>query len=139
MQENPPIVFIVDDDDAVRSSLRFVCKSVGLSATPFSSAAAFLEAYDPRQPGCLVLDVRMPGMSGLELQRVLHARGARWQVIFLSGRSDFLIRARHVAMAAGAVAVLAKPARAHDLFAAIERAIEHLRPAAPGPEQPAAD
>jgi FixJ family two-component response regulator len=131
------MVHVVDDEPGVRNALKRLLEARGFAVCTYPDAEEFLAVAGAE--GCVILDYDMPGMTGLELQRELNTRGARWQVIFLSGRSDFLIRARHVAMAAGAVAVLAKPARAHDLFAAIERAIEHLRPAAPGPEQPAAD
>jgi len=68
MQDRSPIVFIVDDDEAVRNSLRLLIKSLGLAPLALGSAHEFLEGYDPAQPGCVVLDVRMPQMSGLELQ-----------------------------------------------------------------------
>src|SRR5579871_3165684 len=84
MKDRAPIVFIVDDDDAVRSSLRLLLKSVGLSATGVPSAKQFLETYDPQQPGCLILDVRMPGMSGIELQERLNMQGAVIPVIFIT-------------------------------------------------------
>src|SRR5262245_57545761 len=76
MKELPPTVYIVDDDSGVRSSIRVLMKSVGLPAMPFPSAKEFLAAYHPNSPGCLVLDIRMPGMSGLELQEALNERGA---------------------------------------------------------------
>jgi len=88
MKETPSTVFIVDDDNGVRSSIRVLMKSVGLAATPFSSAQEFLEAYQPHQAGCLVLDIRMPGMSGLELQQALNAKGAVIPVIFITGHAD---------------------------------------------------
>jgi FixJ family two-component response regulator len=87
-KESPPMVFIVDDDEAVRSSLRLLFRSVGLNATALGSAPEFLATYDPVQPGCLVLDVRMPGMSGLELQQQLNMRGAIIPVIFITGHGD---------------------------------------------------
>jgi len=130
-------VHVVDDEPGVRKALKRLLEVRGFPVCAHSNAEEFLAVAGAE--GCVVLDYDMPGMSGLEVQRVLHSRGSRWQVIFLSGRSDFLIRARHVAMAAGAVAVLAKPARAHDLFAAIERALEHLHPGPSGLERPAAD
>jgi FixJ family two-component response regulator len=121
MKGKSPIVFIVDDDEAVRSSLRFVCKSVGLAATPFSSATAFLEAYDPEQPGCLVLDVRMPGMSGLALQEQLNLRGAMIPVIFISGHGDIPMAVE--AIQHGAFDFLQKPFRDQDLIDRIQRAL----------------
>src|SRR5215469_14520234 len=80
-----PTIFVVDDDEGVRNSLRFLLKSVGLVARSLASASEFLEVYRPNQPGCLVLDVRMPGMSGLELQQQLNLRGATIPVIFITG------------------------------------------------------
>ena len=76
MKDLPQTVFVVDDDDAVRDSLRLLLKSAGIACEAFASAQEFLASYDPSQPGCLVLDVRMPGMSGLEMQQELNMRGA---------------------------------------------------------------
>ena len=88
MKEHAPTVFVVDDDEAVRGSLRLLLKSVGLAATTLPTAQEFLAKYAPEQPGCLVLDVRMPGMSGLELQEQLNVRGAIIPVIFITGHGD---------------------------------------------------
>ena len=121
MKEKPPAVFIVDDDEAVRSSLRFVFKSVGLAATPFASAQAFLEAYDANQPGCLVLDVRMPGMSGLALQEQLNLKGAMIPVIFISGHGDIPMAVE--AIQHGAFDFLQKPFRDQDLIDRVQRAL----------------
>jgi two-component system, LuxR family, response regulator FixJ len=121
VKEKPPIVFIVDDDEAVRSSLRFVFKSVGLSATPLPSAQAFLAAYDPEQAGCLVLDVRMPGMSGLALQEQLNLRGAIVPVIFISGHGDIPMAVE--AIQHGAFDFLQKPFRDQDLIDRVQRAL----------------
>src|SRR4029079_17581233 len=88
MKDLTPTVYIVDDDSGVRSSIRVLMKSVGLTATVFASAKEFLEAYHAIQPGCLVLDIRMPGMSGLELQEELNKRGAVIPVIFITGHAD---------------------------------------------------
>jgi two-component system response regulator FixJ len=88
VKQQPPMVFIVDDDEAVRNSLRLLVKSVGLTATALPSAQDFLTSYNPQQPGCLVLDVRMPGMSGLELQQQLNLSGAVIPVIFITGHGD---------------------------------------------------
>jgi FixJ family two-component response regulator len=84
MKELSQTVFVVDDDDAVRNSLKLLLKSAGLHAEVFGSAPEFLTKYEAAQPGCLVLDVRMPGMSGLEMQHELNLRGATIPVIFTS-------------------------------------------------------
>jgi FixJ family two-component response regulator len=121
MKERAPIVFVVDDDDAVRSSMRLLLKSVGLNATALPSAQQFLATYDPNQPGCLVLDVRMPGMSGLELQQQLNLRGAVIPVIFITGHGDVPMAVE--AMQQGAFHFLQKPFRDQDLLDCIQRAL----------------
>lgn len=121
MKERPPVVFVVDDDEAVRSALRLLLKSVGLSATAVPSAQQFLATYDPQQPGCLVLDVRMPGMSGLELQQQLNMRGAVIPVIFITGHGDVPMAVE--AMQQGAFDFLQKPFRDQDLIDRIQRAL----------------
>ena len=88
MKEQPATVFVIDDDEAVRDSLRLLLKSVGLPVRTCASAQEFLPGYNPRQPGCLVLDIRMPGMSGLELQQQLNVRGATIPVIFVTAIDD---------------------------------------------------
>jgi len=125
MKERSPTVFIVDDDEAVRSSLRLLIKSVGLIPSALGSAREFLEKYDPAQPGCLVLDVRMPGMSGLELQEQLNAQGAVIPVIFITGHGDVPMAVE--AMQAGAFDFLQKPFRDQDLIDRIQRALEKDR------------
>jgi len=125
MKQRSPIVFIVDDDEAVRNSLRLLVKSVGLTATAQSSAQEFLATYDPQQPGCLVLDVRMPGMSGLELQQQLNMRGAVIPVIFITGHGDIPMAVD--AMQHGAFDFLQKPFRDQDLIDRIQRALEKDR------------
>ena len=125
MNQGLPIVFIVDDDEAVRNSLRLLVKSVGLTATAFLSAQEFLASYDPLQPGCLVLDVRMPGMSGLELQQRLNLRGAVIPVIFITGHGDVPMAVE--AMQQGAFDFLQKPFRDQDLIDRIQRALEKDR------------
>ncbi len=121
MQEPTPTVFVVDDDNAVRNSLRLLLKSVGLASQPLGSAAEFLETYRPSQPGCLVLDVRMPGMSGLELQRELNLRGATIPVIFITGHGDIPMAVE--AMQQGAFDFLAKPFRDQELIDRVQRAL----------------
>lgn len=125
MKERTPTVFVVDDDDAVRSSLRLLLRSVGLSATALPSAQEFLDSYDPQQPGCLVLDVRMPGMSGLELQQQLNLRGAIIPVIFITGHGDVPMAVE--AMQHGAFDFLQKPFRDQDLIDRVQRALEKDR------------
>ena len=121
MKEPQPTVFIVDDDEAVRSSLRLLLKSVGLPATGMPSARQFLETYDPQQPGCLILDVRMPGMSGIELQQQLNLRGAVIPVIFITGHGDIPMAVE--AMRQGAFDFLQKPFRDQDLIDRVQRAL----------------
>jgi two-component system, LuxR family, response regulator FixJ len=122
MQETAPTIFVVDDDEGVRNSIRFLLKSVGLATKTLASASEFLETYKPRQPGCLVLDVRMPGMSGLELQQQLNLRGAIIPVIFITGHGDIPMAVE--AMQHGAFDFLQKPFRDQDLIDRIQRALE---------------
>jgi len=122
MQQSVPTVFVVDDDEGVRNSLRFLLKSVGLATRTLDSASEFLEAYKASQPGCLVLDVRMPGMSGLELQQQLNLRGAVIPVIFITGHGDIPMAVE--AMQQGAFDFLQKPFRDQDLIDRIQRALE---------------
>jgi FixJ family two-component response regulator len=116
-----PIVYIVDDDEAICSSLRLLLKSCGIPATSHGSAEAFLSAYDPEQPGCLVLDVRMPGMSGLELQDELNRRGAIIPVIFVTGHGDVPMAVE--AMRHGATDFLQKPFGDQEFTDRIQRAL----------------
>jgi two-component system response regulator FixJ len=125
MKERLPVVFIVDDDEAVRNSLRLLLKSVGLAAAALPSAREFLDTYTPAQPGCLVLDVRMPGMSGLDLQQLLNLQGAVIPVIFITGHGDIPMAVE--AMQAGAFDFLQKPFRDQQLIDCIQRALEKDR------------
>jgi len=125
MKERSPVVYIVDDDEAVRNSLRLLLKSVGLVPAPLTSAREFLEKYDPAQPGCVVLDVRMPEMSGLELQELLNTEGAIIPVVFITGHGDVPMAVE--AMQAGAFDFLQKPFRDQDLIDRIQRALEKDR------------
>lgn len=120
MKKNP-IVMVVDDDTGVRNAMRILLKSVGLEATLYASAQEFLAAYQPSQPGCLVLDIRMPGMSGLELQQQLNLRGAVIPVIFMTGHGDIPMAVD--AMQHGAFDFLQKPFRDQDLLDRIQKAI----------------
>jgi RNA polymerase sigma factor (sigma-70 family) len=116
------MVFVIDDDDAVRAAVRLLLKSVGLPVTVFSSAQEFLPKYHPDQPGCLVVDVRMPGMSGLELQQQLNLRGATIPVIFITGHGDIPMAVE--AIQHGAFDFLPKPFRDQDLIDRVQRALE---------------
>jgi len=123
MKNETPTVFVIDDDDAVRSSLRLLLKSYGLEAQLCASAEEFLASHDPDRPGCMVLDVRMPGMSGIELQQQLNARGATIPIVFITGHGDVPMAVE--AMQAGAFDFLQKPFNDNDLIARVQRAIEH--------------
>ena len=116
-----PLIAIVDDDDALRNSLDNLLRSVGFRVHGFASAEAFLRSDQARETACLILDVRMPGMNGLELQRRMVA--ANWQIpiILITSHTDDEARAR--ALAAGAVAFLYKPCREDDLLHAIDVAL----------------
>ena len=118
-----PVVFVVDDNADVRESLTWLLESVGLTVQAFSTAGQFLEEYDPDQPGCLVLDVRMPGMSGLELQEELTERGIRIPVIIITGHADVSMAVR--AMKSGAMDFIEKPFNDQALLDRVNRAIEH--------------
>ncbi len=117
----PATIHVVDDDDAVRSSLRLLLKSVGLPTVTHTSAQDFLATWDSDQPGCLVLDVRMPGMSGIELQAELNQRGAIIPVIFISGHGDIPMAVE--AIQHGAFDFLQKPFRDQDLIDRVQRAL----------------
>ncbi|MCU0974879.1 MAG: response regulator FixJ [Steroidobacteraceae bacterium] len=122
MKEKPPTVFVVDDDEAVRTSLRLLLKSVGLLVETFASAQEFLDQFDPDRAGCLVLDIRMPGMSGLELQMQLNDRHSIMPIVFITGHGDVPMAVE--AMQAGAVDFIQKPFRDQDLIDRINRALE---------------
>lgn len=122
MPENrQPTVFVVDDDPAVLDSLSLLVRSIGLRVETFSSAREFLDAYDPERPGCLVLDVRMPGMSGLELQGRLERLGSTLPIVFVTAFGDIPMAVR--AVKAGAVDFIQKPFRDQELLEKIGRAI----------------
>ena len=125
MKEKPATVFVVDDDEAVRTSLRLLLKSVGLPVETFASAQEFLDQFDPDRAGCLVLDIRMPGMSGLELQQHLNDRHSIMPVVFITGHGDVPMAVE--AMQAGAVDFIQKPFRDQDLIDRINRALEKDR------------
>jgi RNA polymerase sigma factor (sigma-70 family) len=120
-----PTVFVVDDDPSVRSSLKFLIGSVGLQVESFDSAEALLRRKLPEDPSCLVLDVRLRGLSGLDFQRELAARNCHMPIIFITGHGDIPMSVR--AMKAGAVEFLTKPFRDQDLLDAIRIALEKDR------------
>ncbi len=116
-----PNVFVVDDDPSVRKALGRLLRSAGFQAETFESAQEFLRRPRPEEPACLVLDVRMPGMSGLEMQQQLNLRGAMLPVIFITGHGDIPMSVR--AMKAGAVDFLPKPFEDHQLLTAVQQAV----------------
>ena len=105
--QHEPIIYIVDDDEAIRSALRLLMKSANLRVITCSSAEEFLKAYKPESPGCLVLDIRMPGISGLELQKLLIDRHIRVPIIIMSGHGDITMVVQ--AMKGGAADFIEKP------------------------------
>jgi len=127
MSSEAPVVFVVDDDSSLREALRRLFTSVGLTVEVFPTAQAFLKALRPEAQGCLVLDVRLPGLSGLELQRELVNTAAPLPIIFLTGHGDIPMSVR--AMKAGAIEFLTKPFREQDLLDAIRQAIGRDRTA----------
>jgi RNA polymerase sigma factor (sigma-70 family) len=120
-----PVIFVVDDDPSVRSSLKFLMSSVGLQVESFDSADALLQRKLPDAPSCLVLDVRLRGLSGLDFQRELAARNCHMPIIFITGHGDIPMSVR--AMKAGAVEFLTKPFRDQDLLDAVRLALEKDR------------
>jgi len=120
-----PVVFVVDDDASVRSSLKFLISTVGPHVETFDSAEAVLQKVSPDAPSCLVLDVRLRGLSGLDLQGELAARNCRVPIVFITGHGDIPMTVR--AMKAGAVEFLTKPFRDQDLLDAIRIALEKDR------------
>jgi len=122
MTAGTPRVFVVDDEEPVRRALARLLRSAGFEPAGFGSPTEFLAAFDPATPGCLVLDVAMPGLNGLELQQALAARGADIPIIFLTGRADIPMSVS--AMKKGAVDFLTKPVNDENLLAAVRHALE---------------
>ncbi|MDP6978155.1 MAG: response regulator [Myxococcota bacterium] len=120
-EEREPIAFIVDDDEGVRQSIRRLFDEVSMPALEFGSANDFLEAYDPDQPGCLLLDIRMPGMSGTELQRTLLEREIFLPIIFITGHADVALAVE--CMKLGAFDLIEKPFRAQRLLDTVHQAM----------------
>jgi FixJ family two-component response regulator len=121
--EPGPTVYVVDDDPAMRSSLRWLIESVGLTVRTCSSAQEFLRTYQPTDPGCLVLDVRMPGMSGLDLQAELAARKIAIPILIITGYAEVPLAVR--AMKAGAFDFIEKPFSDQTLLDRIRAAVAH--------------
>ena len=116
------IVFVVDDDASMRDAISRLLNAVGLTVQTFASARAFLNRRLPEVPGCLVLDVRLPGLSGLDLQREMVERGIHMPVVFITGHGDIPMSVQ--AMKAGAVEFLTKPFRDQDLLDAVRSGIQ---------------
>jgi two-component system, LuxR family, response regulator FixJ len=122
MSSTGPIIYVVEDDDVSRALVQALASAIDIKCKAFDSAATFLQHYDPRQPGCVVLDLFMPGMSGLELQNELNRRGAVIPVIFITGHAD--VPSAVEAMRHGAFNYLLKPFRNAELIDNVQRALE---------------
>ena len=127
MNEADPIVFVVDDDPLIRDGLRSLIKSVGLHVETFGSSREFMQRRPSDAPGCLVLDVRLPRLSGLDLQRELNESNFQIPIIFMTGHGDIPMSVR--AMKNGAQEFLTKPVRGQDLLDAVQQAIARDRAA----------
>src|ERR1700691_1213445 len=125
MKKHDPVVFVIDDDRMIRDGLQSLIRSVGLRVEMYASAQDFLGAKRPDAPACLVLDVRMPGLSGLDLQLKLRDRGIPIPIIFITGHGDIPMSVR--AMKEGAQEFLTKPVRGQDLLDAVQKAIARDR------------
>ena len=122
MNEDAAIVYVVDDDEAVRDSLKLLLESVDLTCKTYASAAEFLADHDPGQHSCLVADIRMPGMSGLDLQEELNRRSSTIPILFITGHGDVPMAVD--AMKSGALDFIQKPFRDQDLLDRIHQALE---------------
>ena len=120
-----PVVYVIDDDDSVRTALSSLIRSVGLQVDTFASASAFMSAKRPDAPSCLILDVRLPGVSGLDFQTELAKANTLIPIIFITGHGDIPMSVK--AMKAGAIEFLTKPFRDQDLLDAIQVALERSR------------
>ena len=123
--EERPTIFVVDDDASMREALKNLLRSVGLDVETFGAAQEFLASKRSRAPGCLVLDVRLPGWSGLDLQRQLSDANIQIPIVFITGHGDIQMSVR--AMKAGAVEFLTKPFRDQDLLDAVQQAVDRDR------------
>lgn len=117
-----PCVFVIDDEEDIRGAVAMLVKSVGLQVQTFVDATEFLEVFDPDQPGCLVVDVRLPGTNGLQLQRLLNEREVLTPFIFISGHGDIPLAVR--AVRNGALDFIEKPFRDEELLACVQYAVE---------------
>ena len=122
---SPPIAYVVDDDDAVREALSSLFRSVGLHVKLFASASEFQQSERPETPGCLVLDIRLPGVGGLDFQDDLAKSGIHMPIVFITGHGDIPMSVR--AMKAGAIDFLTKPIREQDMLDAVFAALESDR------------
>jgi FixJ family two-component response regulator len=125
MSEEPPVVFVIDDDASVRDAVADLVRSVGLRVAAFGSPQEFLHSERPDVPGCIVLDVRLPGPSGLEFQRTLTRSDIHLPIIFISGHGDIAMSVK--AMKSGAIEFLTKPLPEQELLDAIHTGIERDR------------
>lgn len=125
IKEECPTVFVVDDDSSMRDALKNLFRSVGLNVETFGVAHEFLSRERSNGPGCLVLDVRLPGVSGLDLQRQLAAANIQIPIVFITAHGDIQMSVR--AMKAGAVEFLTKPFRDQDLLDAVQQAVDRDR------------
>ena len=125
--QSDAVVFVVDDDSSIRDAVRSLLKSVGLRSESFGSTEEFMAAVRPDAPSCLVLDVRLPGMSGMDFQAELNKRGVRIPIIFITAHGDIPMTSR--AMKAGAIEFLPKPFQKKELLDAIHQAIDRDRTA----------
>src|SRR5258705_3934283 len=123
----PSMVFVIDDDELVRAAIQGMLKSVGLRSETFETAQEFLRSNRPDGPSCLVLDVRLPGINGLDFQRKLAEAGIRIPIIFITGHADIPMSVK--AMKSGAVEFLTKPFRDQDLLDAVHQALDRDRAA----------
>jgi FixJ family two-component response regulator len=125
MSEEGPVVFVIDDDPSIRDALTGLLRSVGLEVRVFGSTKEFVQSERPDAPGCLVLDVRLPGRSGLDFQRELAESGIHLPIVFLTGHGDIPMSVR--AIKAGAIEFLTKPFHDQELLDAIQLGIERDR------------
>ncbi len=125
MKEPDPIVFVIDDDAMIRAGIHSLIRSVGLQVETFASAQDFMLAKRPDAAACLILDVRMPGLNGLDLQRKLSDANIHIPIIFITGHGDIPMSVR--AMKEGALEFLTKPVRGQDLLDAVQKAVAHDR------------